>query len=307
MYISTKYLHVFLDIGDALLSSGAEIFRVEDTLNRMGYACGATQMNVFVITSSIVITMEFPKENVRTQTRRIRKNGGNDFEKLEKLNHLSRQFCQNPMSPEELRKVFDQIDKVVPTQTGKLAGSILAAFSFALFYGGNLWDALLAGLAGILIWGAQRHIRKYCMNEVTFQFVASFLTGCFICVMARIFPALHVDKIMGWLLFIICRECWGGVFFPKLAAAFGIDLYAEILARSCRSTSTSFFVTSVIPLIPGSTLYYCMRSVVEGNLHQAWNYGRDTFLYALGIAAGMSIAWAICDFLRKIRGKQEIS
>ena len=47
--------------------------------------------------------------------------------------------------------------------------------------------------------------------------------------------------------------------------------------------------------------------VVEGNLHQAWNYGRDTFLYALGIAAGMSIAWAICDFLRKIRGKQEIS
>ena len=75
-------------------------------------------------------------------------------------------------------------------------GSILAAFSFALFYGGNLWDALLAGLAGILIWGAQRHIRKYCMNEVTFQFVASFLAGCFICVMARIFPVLHVDKIM---------------------------------------------------------------------------------------------------------------
>ena len=158
MYISTKYLHVFLDIGDALLSSGAEIFRVEDTLNRMGYACGATQMNVFVITSSIVITMEFPEENVRTQTRRIRKTGGNDFEKLEKLNNLSRQFCQNPMSPEELREVFDQIDKVVPTQTGKLAGSILAAFSFALFYGGNLWDALLSGLAGILIWAALRHI-----------------------------------------------------------------------------------------------------------------------------------------------------
>ena len=109
-------------------------------------------------------------------------------------------------------------------------------------------------------------------------------------------PLAALGGFLGWLLFIICRGFWGG-----------IDLYAEILARSCRSTSTSFFVTSVIPLIPGSTLYYCMRSVVEGNLHQAWNYGRDTFLYALGIAAGMSIAWAICDFLRKIRGKQEIS
>ena len=116
-------------------------------------------------------------------------------------------------------------------------------------------------------------------------------------------PLAALGGFLGWLLFIICRGFWGGVFFPTLAAAFGIDLYAEILARSCRSTSTSFFVTSVIPLIPGSTLYYCMRSVVEGSLHQAWNYGRDTFLYALGIAAGMSIAWAICEFFEKDKRK----
>ena len=61
MQTSKEFLRIFLDMGEALLSSGAEIFRVEDTLNRMGYACGATQMNVFVITSSIVITMEFPE------------------------------------------------------------------------------------------------------------------------------------------------------------------------------------------------------------------------------------------------------
>ena len=77
MQTAKDYLHVFLDMGDALLNSGAEIFRVEDTLNRMGYACGATQMNVFVITSSIVITMEFPGDGARTQTRRVREDGGN--------------------------------------------------------------------------------------------------------------------------------------------------------------------------------------------------------------------------------------
>lgn len=47
MHTSKDYLHIFLDMGDALLNSGAEIFRVEDTLNRMGYACGAAQMNDF--------------------------------------------------------------------------------------------------------------------------------------------------------------------------------------------------------------------------------------------------------------------
>ena len=120
-------------------------------------------------------------------------------------------------------------------------------------------------------------------------------------------PLAAAGGFLSWMFFLLGKGIWGEVFLPSLLAGFIADVYAEILARICKETSTSFFVTSVIPLIPGSTLYYCMRSVVEGDLHQAWNYGRDTFLYALGIAAGMSIAWAICDFLRKIRGKQEIS
>ena len=51
-------------------------------------------MNVFVITSSIVITMKFPGDGARTQTRRVREDGGNDFTKLEQLNDLSRRFLQ---------------------------------------------------------------------------------------------------------------------------------------------------------------------------------------------------------------------
>ena len=104
MQTSKEFLRIFLDMGEALLSSGAEIFRVEDTLNRMGYACGATQMNVFVITSSIVITMEFPGEGARTQTRRIRESYGNDFTKLEQLNDLSRRFAGSLFLPQNFEK-----------------------------------------------------------------------------------------------------------------------------------------------------------------------------------------------------------
>ncbi len=113
-----------------------------------------------------------------------------------------------------------------------------------------------------------------------------------------------VGGFLSWLIFLLGRGFWGGVFLPTLLAGFLTDVYAEILARIFRETSTSFFVTSVIPLIPGSTLYYCMSSIVEGNTVQALKYGRDTFLFAFGIAAGMSIAWSICYFLRSIRKKQ---
>ena len=196
MQTSKDFLHIFLDMGDALLNSGAEIFRVEDTLNRMGYACGAAQMNVFVITSSIVITMEFPGEGARTQTRRIRESGGNDFTKLEQLNDLSRRFCNHPVPAAELRKEFDKININKTKPLWKLLGSLLAACSFAFFYGGSIPDAVAAGLGAVLIWGLQKYLRPVCMNEVTFQFVASFITGCAICLLTLLCPFLSMDKIM---------------------------------------------------------------------------------------------------------------
>ena len=104
----------------------------------------------------------------------------------------------------------------------------------------------------------------------------------------------HTFKISGF----------SAVVSANFGAVTDVDVYAEILARICKETSTSFFVTSVIPLIPGSTLYYCMNSIVEGNTVRALEYGRDTFLFAFGIAAGMSIAWSICYFLRTVRKKQ---
>ena len=40
-------LHELLNLAEIMLTNGAEVSRVEETLNRMGHAYGATQMNVF--------------------------------------------------------------------------------------------------------------------------------------------------------------------------------------------------------------------------------------------------------------------
>ena len=61
-------LHCFLDLGEAMLAAGADVNRVEDTLTRLGRAYGAVRMDVFVITSSIVVTMSLPDGRDVTQT-----------------------------------------------------------------------------------------------------------------------------------------------------------------------------------------------------------------------------------------------
>ena len=71
-----------LDMGRLLLDCGAEISRVEDTLCRMGRAYGAQETDVFVITSIISLTMEFPGFDAVTETRRISRDDGTDFYRL---------------------------------------------------------------------------------------------------------------------------------------------------------------------------------------------------------------------------------
>ncbi|MCH4040317.1 MAG: threonine/serine exporter family protein [Eubacteriales bacterium] len=116
-----------------------------------------------------------------------------------------------------------------------------------------------------------------------------------------ILPAM-LGGIIGWGCYLLSAYCFGGIFLPTLLAGFFTDLYAEILARTFRAPSTPFFITSAIPLFPGSTLYYCMDAIVRNDLSKAGSYGRTTILYALGIAAGMAIAWSLCDFQRKLAG-----
>ena len=96
-------------MGEALQNSGAEVFRVEDTLNRIAIAYGAEDVNVFVITSSIVVTLTMPSLPPQTETRRLRHAASNDLLTLEKLNALSRRICTAPPSIEEFQRQLNDI------------------------------------------------------------------------------------------------------------------------------------------------------------------------------------------------------
>lgn len=141
----SQFLCVLIKMGEALQNSGAEVFRVEDTLNRIAAAYGAEEVNIFVITSSIVVTLTMPGLPPQTQTRRLRKSTGNDLLELEQLNALSRRICAEKPPVEE----FQQQLSTILAQPGEprlhLAGSVLAAASFAVF---------LAGACGTAYWRA---------------------------------------------------------------------------------------------------------------------------------------------------------
>lgn len=89
-----RILQGILDIGEELLKSGAENYRLEDSLYRMCRSYGFIRSDVYAITNNIQATVETPDGRIITQIRHI-ETADIDFDRLDYLNNLSRKICRD--------------------------------------------------------------------------------------------------------------------------------------------------------------------------------------------------------------------
>ena len=192
----TELMDCLLDMGQMLLECGAEISRVEDTLSRMAKAYGCIRVDVFVITSIISLSLEFPREEALTETRRIYSSGGTDYIRLENLNHISRSCCMEPPSVAELRERLKQTSSEEKPFFMFLLGSILAAGAFSVFFGGSLLDGLAAAIFAIGICFLQNRLGDTQITPAGGNLFLSFVTGLAVGIVCQVIPGLHMDKIL---------------------------------------------------------------------------------------------------------------
>ena len=198
-----KLLHLLLDMGEMMMCSGGEVRRVENTLSLMGKAYGATETNVLVITASIVLTMKFADGNLITESRRVESPGSNKLWRLEGLNALSRKCCENPLPIDELELEIKGCKQ--PANLWKFyLGSALAAGAFAVFFGGNILDGIIAAVFALLVCFFQRKLSSIFPNNIIFNIVCSFVVGVLICMATRFMPTTHTDMvIIGVIMLLI--------------------------------------------------------------------------------------------------------
>lgn len=145
-----RLLTCAMDIGEQLLISGAEVHRVEESICRMCAAFGFTRTDVFIITSSMVVTA-YDDNTPYTQTRRITA-ATVDIEKIHRLNSLSRQICAQPMTETEIRQA---LAKAVDCKHYSFWVELLCyggiAGAFTLFFGGTAIESLISLLVGFIV------------------------------------------------------------------------------------------------------------------------------------------------------------
>lgn len=102
----------------------------------------------------------------------------------------------------------------------------------------------------------------------------------------RHLPVAFVGAALSWLLYIGAGRIWDSRSIAMMAAAFGVTVYSEIFARVVRMPVSVIYTPAIIPLIPGSHLYYCMRGFVTDSRADFLKYGglllEDTLSIVLG-------------------------
>lgn len=386
-----RLLDFATDFGYELSMSGAETYRVEESVYRILGAYGV-EAEVYAVPNQLTVSITSPEGHPLTYMRRMGFHG-NDLDAVERFSALSRRICAEKPDPETAMELLEQARKARRDHhwLAVLLGYFLGSAAFGIFFGGNLMDALIAGLGGTLTGASSMFMDRFKANNFFKTMLASFplafipyLFGALgvisnpdaavIGTVMTLIPGLlftyamrdiifgdtnsGINRIVQVLLIALAIACgtafawnaatalWGepvsvpaiahGFLIESLACAVGCigfsflfnvrgkglilciigaiicwgvyvlvlmmggndnaamligsivaAIYAEIMARVRKCPAIGFLVLALLPLIPGSSLYYTMNYAVRGDMAMFASKGMSTIVLAGLMAAGV--------------------
>ncbi len=167
-------LDLAADLGYHMAVSGAETYRVEDTVRRILQAYGL-QPEVAAVPGYLIVSILTPKQEPITRMRRMGFHG-NDLDTVERLNALSRKLCAQKPDPEAAQAMLREVLASVPRYSPgpRLLGHFLGAAGFGVLFGCSLTDAMLAGLCGAVIFFVSGILDRLEVNPILSTLASAF-------------------------------------------------------------------------------------------------------------------------------------
>lgn len=191
-----EILNIAVELGDNMLRSGAEIYRVEDTITLIMKSFNVRKFDVYVLSNGIFASADEDYDDACSVIRHVPL-GSVNLAKISGYNQIARDLCNHKYSPEEARRHMEKV-KNSPDYPKWLmilsAGVGSGAFSY--LFGGTVTDALCAVLIGIVEWLIFMAMSRHKIS----LFIKNVFTSVWICVGAlclyTVFPGLNLDKII---------------------------------------------------------------------------------------------------------------
>lgn len=140
------------------------------------------------------------------------------------------------------------------------------------------------------------------MKEIIVQLITAFFGSLGFALLFNMrkkhLLAASAVGMLGWGMYLLMESFGFECFVVTFLASSFTSLCCELCGELLDAPATMFFITAVVPLIPGRSLYYTVYYMAHRDLEQAKLFAGTTAQYAIGIACGISAVWTLFRMLR---------
>jgi len=187
-------LELAFRMGTILLENGAEITRVQETMERVADAYKADEFNVYVLSNAIFANGIESGVNRRTEIKFVRSSSIH-FGRIAAINQLSRDISAGKLTVSEAWDKLDEINSIPYTK--KIIMILACAVSsagFCFLYGGSLWDSIAALICGFILQVFLSASEKLFRSKFIVNIVASALVALVVLLLHALGLGDHTDK-----------------------------------------------------------------------------------------------------------------
>lgn len=215
-------LETVLYAGNLLLSSGAEIYRAEETMHRIADAMHIKDMDAYVTNRGIFASGNVPGKGIESRIMSVPDKELN-IDKIEAVNELSREVCSNRMDLLYLKTSLQNIANMGEQNVAeKILSYFLGAGCFSYAIGTSFRDSLCAAIIGSLV-GFYMICSKYRIkSRVLITIIASVLTA----VLSHFCVAIGLGSKLSFIIIGAMMDLVPGVAFVNSVREFSQNNFA---------------------------------------------------------------------------------
>lgn len=247
-------LETVLYAGNLLLSSGAEIYRAEETMHRIADAMHIEDLDAYVTNRGIFASGNVPGKGIENRIMSVPDKELN-IDKIEAVNELSREVCSNRMDLLYLKTSLQNIANMGEQNVAeKILSYFLGAGCFSYAIGTSFRDSLCAAIIGSLV-GFYMIWSKYRIkSRVLITIIASVLTA----VLSHFCVAIGLGSKLSFIIIGAMMDLVPGVAFVNSVREFSQNNFAtgQTLLTSALLTCVSMAsgVALVEQLVSGTIM-----------------------------------------------------
>lgn len=105
----------------------------------------------------------------------------------------------------------------------------------------------------------------------------------------RLMLSAAIGGVLSWGAYLLLRGKIESLFYLLVLVGAISAAYSELCAKLARAPATIFLIPGLIPLVPGTYVYYMMSALVQNDMDGVRHYGALTAEWAFGLAAGICL------------------